>query len=113
MSNDNIVVNSCEEYTDGEYAYVVIPASEIPQDVLMKMKPVKSIEDVLHPMDSDNGNDHLDDSDEFTNAAYRYAKTMEDLIYQKADIEKQMALLTAGYVLGASRVIMCRIEDGR
>ena len=43
MDNSNVLLDTVYEATDGDYAIIVFPASQVPEDVLEKMDKINRI----------------------------------------------------------------------
>ena len=141
MDNSNVLLDTVYEATDGDYAIIVFPASQVPEDVLEKMDKINRIylpnsvpnlekmgmstvdEKIYLPdhVSRDVNNEGLNEvsqnypkninTQELYRIAQNYAASMAELIDMKAEIEKEMANCTAAYGVAQARVMCEIIED--
>jgi len=136
---DNVLLDTVYEATDGDYAIIVFPASQVPEDVLEKMDKINRIylpnsvpnlekigtvdEKIYLPeyVSKDVNDEGLSGSsqnypkninnDELYRIAQNYAASMAELIDMKAEIEKEMANCTAAYGVAQAKTMCEIIED--
>ena len=120
---DNILIDTVYEATDGDYAVIVFPASQLPEDVLGKMDKINKIYLPDPKMENKDERIYLPDShncecvpkninnDELYRIAQNYAASMAELIDMKAEIEKEMANCTAAYGVAQAKTMCEIIED--
>lgn len=132
--DNNVLLDTVYEATDGDYAIIVFPASQVPEDVLEKMDKINRIylpnsvpnlekmgtvdEKIYLPeyVSRDVSNEGLNevsqnypkniDSGELSRISHNYVDAMLEMIDLKAELEKEMVYCTAAY----GRV-MCEIID--
>ena len=138
---DNILIDTVYEATDGDYAVIVFPASQLPKDMLEKMDKINRIylpdpkmenfaeDERIYLPDSHNceciPKDVNDEefggvsqnypkninTQELYRIAQNYAASMAELIDMKAEIEKEMANCTAAYGVAQAKTMCEIIED--
>lgn len=135
---DNVLLDTIYEATDGDYAIIVFPASQVPEDVLEKMDKISRIylpdpkmekfakDERIYLPDSHNcecASKDVDaeefgmnypkniNNDELYRIAQNYAASMAELIDMKAEIEKEMANCTAAYGVAQAKTMCEIIED--
>ena len=127
MDNSNVLLDTIYEATDGDYAIIVFPASQVPEDVLEKMDKINRI----YLPDSHNREmEKFDEADriylptyngecapkginteELNRISQNYAASMIEMINMKAELEKEMVYCTAAYGVAQARVMCEIIED--
>lgn len=122
---DNLILDTVYEATDGDYAVIVFPASQVPEEVLEKMDKINKIylPDPKMEKFAEAERIYLPDShicecvpkninnDELYRIAQNYAASMAELIDMKAEIEKEMANCTAAYGVAQAKTMCEIIED--
>lgn len=134
MDNSNVLLDTVYEATDGDYAVIVFPASQVPEDVLEKMDKINRIylpdshKDVIMekfgetervylpdsynseyvPKDISMGNNDIGTENELSRISHNYADAMIKMIDMKAEIEKEMVYCTAAYAR-----VMCEIIENK
>ena len=139
MDNSNVLLDTIYEATDGDYAIIVFPASQVPEDVLEKMDKISRIylpnsvpnlekmgtvdEKIYLPeyVSKDVNNEELNgvsqnypkniNTQELYRIAQNYAASMAELIDMKAEIEKEMANCTAAYGVAQAKSMCEIVED--
>lgn len=127
---DNLILDTVYEATDGDYAVIVFPASQVPEEVLEKMDKINRIylpdshKDVNMEKFGEVERIHLPDShncecapknintEELYRISKNYAASMAELIDMKAEIEKEMAYCTAAYGVAQAKT-MCDIIENK
>ena len=132
--DNNVLLDTVYEATDGDYAIIVFPASQVPEDVLEKMDKINRIylpnsvpnlekmgtvdEKIYLPeyVSKDINDERLSgssqnypkniDSGELSRISHNYVDAMLEMINEKAELEREMVYCTAAY----GRV-MCEIID--
>lgn len=130
MNNNNILIDTVYEATDGDYAVIVFPASQVPEDVLEKMDKIERIHLPESHIERVYLSDpHKDvnieefgevsqnypkniDTDELYRISQNYTASMIEMINMKADIEKEMVYCTAAYGFAQAKT-MCRIIEDK
>ena len=136
---DNVLLDTIYEATDGDYAIIVFPASQVPEDVLEKMDKISRIylpnsvpnlekmgtvdEKIYLPeyVSKDVNDEGLNvgsqnypkniNTQELYRIAQNYAASMAELIDMKAEIEKEMVNCTAAYGVAQAKTMCEIIED--
>lgn len=122
---DNLILDTVYEATDGDYAVIVFPASQVPEEVLDKMDKINKIylPDPKMEKFAEDERIYLPDShicectpknintQELYRIAQNYAASMAELIDMKAEIEKEMANCTAAYGVAQAKTMCEIIED--
>lgn len=138
---DNLILDTVYEATDGDYAVIVFPASQVPEEVLDKMDKINKIylpdpkmekfaeDERIYLPDSHIcectpkdinaegfGRDYQNypkniNTQELYRIAQNYAASMAELIDMKAEIEKEMANCTAAYGVAQAKTMCEIIED--
>lgn len=136
MDNNNVLLDTIYEATDGDYAIIVFPASQVPEDVLEKMDKINRIylpnsvpnlekigtvdEKIYLPeyVSKDVNDERLNvvsqnypkniDSGELSRISQNYVDAMIEMINLKADLEREMVYCTAAYTK-----VMCEIVENK
>ena len=136
--DNNVLLDTVYEATDGDYAIIVFPASQVPEDVLEKMDKINRIylpnsvpnlekmgmstvdEKIYLPdhVSRDVSNEGLNevsqnypkniDSGELSRISHNYVDAMLEMINEKAELEREMVYCTAAYTK-----VMCEIIENR
>jgi hypothetical protein len=134
--DNNVLLDTIYEATDGDYAIIVFPASQVPEDVLEKMDKINRIylpnsvpnlekmdtvdEKIYLPdhVSRDVNNEGLNevsqnypkdiDSGELSRISQNYVDAMIEMINLKADLEREMVYCTAAYTK-----VMCEIVENK
>lgn len=133
---DNVLLDTVYEATDGDYAIIVFPASQVPEDVLGKMDKINRIylpnsvpnlekmgtvdEKIYLPeyVSKDVNDEGLNgvsqnypkniDSGELSRISHNYVDAMIEMINMKAELEREMVYCTAAYTK-----VMCEIIEDK